>query len=152
MTELNQQRFLQVFITKRKLAILFTQFPPRHSSCQVVTRGKSFILSCSWINHSAKISLITWVILFKVNLWIICLPSLFRRFPKHVGNVSYVNTSPLRAEHVIRQNESAKGEEDVKPCMTSVIVTMFETQFLPNFTFLKTAIFLQSNQVKRSRR
>ena len=52
--------------------------------------------------------------------------------------------SPLRSEHVIRQNESAKGEEDVKPCVTSVIVTMFETQFLPNFTFLKTAIFLKN--------
>ena len=48
-TELNQQRFLQVFITKRKLAILFTQFPHRHSSCQVVTRGKSFIISCQRI-------------------------------------------------------------------------------------------------------
>ena len=29
MTELNQQRFLEVFITKRKLADLFTQFPQR---------------------------------------------------------------------------------------------------------------------------
>lgn len=28
-TELNQQRFLEVFITKRKLADLFTQFPQR---------------------------------------------------------------------------------------------------------------------------
>ena len=29
MTELNQQRFLEVFITKRKFADLFTQFPQR---------------------------------------------------------------------------------------------------------------------------
>lgn len=94
-TELNQQRFLEVFITKRKLADLFTQFPRR---LLYIPRARWLLEARALSSLATKISLITWVILFKVNLWIICLPSLFRRFPKHVGNVSFVNTCHLFAQ------------------------------------------------------
>lgn len=105
-TELNQQRFLEVFITKRKLADLFTQFPQRllhiprarwlleARALSSFARGYIEVLDQSLhenlVNHMSN--------LFKVNLLIICLPSLFRRFPKHVGNVSFVNTCHLFAQ------------------------------------------------------
>lgn len=94
-TELNQQRFLEVFITKRKLADLFTQFPRR---LLYIPRARWLLEARALSSLATKISLITWVILFKVNLWIICLPSLFQRFPKHVVNVSFVNTCHLFAQ------------------------------------------------------